>query len=45
MDNFQLNKITGYYEIPVTLYQQAGVEFIQIFGFKLLRHIVSSLKY
>jgi len=26
MDNCQLNAITGYYKIPVTLYQEAGTE-------------------
>ena len=26
MDNCQLNAITGYYKIPVTLYQEAGAE-------------------
>lgn len=29
MDNFQLNTITGYYQIPVTLHQEAGEEFIK----------------
>jgi len=37
MDNFQLNTISGYYKIPVTLYQEAGVEFTKNIRFQTFK--------